>query len=85
MDLQERKLEFIEEYIRLSDEKIIDKLEKVLRSEKKRSVKSEIKSLTQAEMDNMIEESEEDIRLGNIISHDAVKLEVLSWPNHRKK
>ena len=85
MDIQARKLEFIEEYLQLSDEKIIHKLEKLLRLEKEKTVKSKLKTLTQAEMDTMIEESEDDIRMGNIMSHQAVKQEVLSWRSSKKK
>jgi len=39
MDLQARKLVFIEEYVRLADEKIVLKLEKLLRSEKEKAIK----------------------------------------------
>lgn len=84
MDLQARKLEFIGEYIRLADEKIILKLEKLLRSEKEKAVKSGLKPLTQPEMDNMIEESENDIRKGNVLSHQSVKQEVLNWRTSEK-
>ena len=79
MDLQARKLEFIEEYIRLADEKIILKLEKLLHTEKEKAIKLVIKPLTQADMDQMIEESEEDIGQGNVLSHQIVKQEILTW------
>ena len=79
MDLQAKKLEFIEEYIRLADEKIILKLEKLLLSEKEKAVKSGLKTLTQPEMDKMLEESENDVLQGNILSHQSVKQEVLTW------
>lgn len=85
MDIQARKLEFIEEYIRLNDEKIIHKLEKLLRLEKGKTVKPKLKILSQAELDTMIEESEDDIRMGNLMSHQAVKQEVLSWRSNKKK
>lgn len=85
MDIQARKLEFIEEYTRINDEKIIDKLEKILRSEKRKTVKSKRIPLTQSEMDTMIEESEHDIKKGNVMSHQEVKQEVLSWRSNKKK
>ncbi|MDP3915749.1 MAG: hypothetical protein Q8R96_18645 [Bacteroidota bacterium] len=73
MDLQGRKLEFIEEYIRLSDEKIVLKLEKLLRSEKEKVIKLGLKPLSQIELDSMIEESESDIIQENVLSHQEVK------------
>lgn len=86
MNLETKKLEFIEEYIRLNDESIINKLEEVLREEKRKSLKEErVRPLTQAEMDAMLEESEEDIRQGNVLSHESVKQEVLRWRTNQKK
>ena len=37
MDLSAKKLAFIEEYLRLSNEKLIDKLESILRKEKRKA------------------------------------------------
>ncbi|RPH25465.1 MAG: hypothetical protein EHM93_19990 [Bacteroidales bacterium] len=85
VDIQARKLEFIEEYIRLSDERIINKLEKLLRLEKEKTVKPKLKTLTQAELGAMIEESEDDISMGNVMSHQSVKQEVLSWRSDRRR
>ena len=80
MDLATKKLAFIEEYLRLTNEKIINKLSQVLHSEKEKS-----QHLTQNEMDAMIEESEEDIKLGNVISHQALKQEVQNWRSSQKR
>jgi hypothetical protein len=84
MDLQARKLEFIEEYIRLADEKIVLKFEKLLRSEKNKAAKLSLKPLTQIELDTMIEESEIDIQHGNVLSHNSVKQSVNSWRSSKK-
>lgn len=84
MDLQARKLEFIEEYIRLADEKIVLKFEKLLRSEKEKAATLSLQPLTQTELDNMIEESETDIIGGNVLSHNAVKHLVTSWRPSKK-
>jgi len=79
MDLQAKKLEFIGEYLRVADEKIVLKLEKLLRAETEKAVKLGLKPLTQMEMDNMMEESETDIQKGDVLSHQSVKQEVLNW------
>lgn len=84
MDLQARKLEFIEEYIRLADEKIVLKFEKLLRSEKEKAIKLGLKPLSQIELDSMIEESETDIKQGNVLSHQSVKQSVLNWRTSEK-
>lgn len=79
MNLLAKKLEFIEEYIRLADEGIILKLEKLLHAEKEKAAKQGLKPYTQKEMENMIGESEIDIQQGNVLTHDAIKQEVLNW------
>jgi low affinity Fe/Cu permease len=84
MDLQARKLVFIEEYVRLADEKIVLKLEKLLRSEKEKAIKLGLSPLTQTELDSMIEESESDIQKGNVLTHQAVKKTVLNWRTSKK-
>lgn len=84
MDLQARKLEFIEEYIRLADEKIVIKFEKLLRSEKEKAAKLSLQPLTQTDLDKMIEESETDILDGNVLSHSVVKQLVKSWRSSKK-
>ncbi len=84
MDLQARKLEFIEAYIRLADEKIILKLEKLLWLEKEKAVKSGLKKLSQIELDKMLEDSENEIQEGDILSHQLVKQEILTWKTSGK-
>ena len=84
MDLEARKLEFIEEYIRLADEKIVLKFEKLLRSEKEKAATLSLKPLTQTDLDNLIDESETDIQQGNVLSHNSVKQSVTSWRSSKK-
>ncbi|NCT16421.1 MAG: hypothetical protein GW774_14305 [Flavobacteriales bacterium] len=56
MDLQTRKLEFIEEFIKIQSEEALSRFEKLLKKEKK----SDLKPLTIEELNTRIDKSEAD-------------------------
>ena len=60
MDIQTKKLHFVQEFLRLQDESIIDKLNKLLRSERKKKVENELKPLSKKELDQIIDSAEKD-------------------------
>lgn len=62
MDLQTRKLEFIQEFLKLQSEEAISRLEKLLRKEKKASMKKDVKPMTKEELDKRIDQSEADFK-----------------------
>jgi len=62
MNLETRKLSFIQEILRIQSEKTISRLEIILRKEKKTSDKQIFEPMTQNELDNRIDKSESDFR-----------------------
>ncbi len=79
MDIQARKLNFIQEFLRLQNEEIITKFEKMLRIEKKKSYEAELSPMSLDEFNNMIDSAEEDVREGRVIPVSKLKDEVNSW------
>lgn len=73
MDLQSRKISFIEEYLSLSNVEIIEKLEKILRQERMKAFKAELKPMTQKELEKGIEEAENDIENGRVYTTKQMK------------
>ena len=73
MDIQSRKLSFIEDFIRLTNEDIIEKLEKLLKQERKKSFEHTLKPMTQEELEQGITESEEDIKNGRVFSTEEAR------------
>ncbi|MBN2681093.1 MAG: hypothetical protein JXR58_01170 [Bacteroidales bacterium] len=61
MDIVARKLNFVQEFLRISDEDLVDKLERLLKTERKKKVNKEIKPMTIKDFNQMIEKSEDDI------------------------
>jgi len=62
MDLQSRKIEFVQEFLKIQSEEAISKLEKLLRKEKKTSIIKAIKPMTKEQLNKRIEQSELDFK-----------------------
>jgi hypothetical protein len=79
MDIQARKLSLIEEFIRISDESMIDKLESLIRIEKKKLHERELKPMSLNEFHEMIDQAKDDKAKGRVISHEDIKKRIKSW------
>jgi hypothetical protein len=79
MNIQVRKLVFIEEFLRISDEKLLAKLESFLKKEKKISHEKNLKAMSLKEFNAMIDHAEEDSKAGRVISHKDLKKKVRTW------
>lgn len=60
MDLQSRKIEFVQEFLKVQSEEIISRLEKILRKENKATGKRIFEPMTQDELNKRIDQSESD-------------------------
>ncbi len=60
MNLETRKLSFIQEFLRLQNEEVISQLENILRKDKKNSDDRILEPMTQNELNNRIDKSESD-------------------------
>ncbi len=79
MNIQAKKLELIEEFLRISDENLILKLETFLKNEKKISRERNLKPMSINEFREMIDTALKDRDTGNVISHEDLKEKVKSW------
>ncbi|HED06726.1 MAG TPA: hypothetical protein ENI57_01260 [Ignavibacteria bacterium] len=79
MDLQTKKLSFIQELLRVQNEEIINKLESLLNSERKKELMKEIKPMTMEELNRIVDQSEEDSKQGKLINAREIKKEIGSW------
>lgn len=60
MDLQSRKIQFIQEFLKIQSEDVIERLEKLLKKEKKSSYDNDFNPMTAEELNNRVAESESD-------------------------
>lgn len=79
MDIQEKKLKLIEEFLRISDEQVLDKLEAIIRTESLKKYSEDVKPLSLNELHKMVEEAKLDYQHGRVTTHDDLKKEVLTW------
>jgi len=79
MDIQARKLELIEEFLKISDESIIKKLESVLKIEETKKKDNDFKRMSVKEFREMIDKAKEDKKSGRVTSHGDLKKKIESW------
>ena len=79
MDLQTRKLYFIQEFLRLANDGIIEKFEKVLQQERKKIVEKDISPMTLAEYEQRIDHAKNDLKNNRVTTAKKLKKEITSW------
>ena len=79
MDLQQRKIHFIQDFLRINDEELVNVLENTLKSEKSKILSRPVKPYTIAELNDKIERAEEDIKNDRTKTTDELKEEIKSW------
>ena len=62
MNLETRKIEFVQQFLKLQNEELISRLEKTLRKENKNSEERVFKQITHNELNIRIDKSESDFR-----------------------
>lgn len=79
MTVEARKLHFIEEFLKVTDENIISQMEHLLRNEKREQQENSLKPMNLNEFKHIIDKAREDVERGRVISHENLKQEILSW------
>ncbi|MDT3738812.1 MAG: hypothetical protein RO257_04850 [Candidatus Kapabacteria bacterium] len=79
MDIQARKLDLIGEFLRISDEDIIDKLESIIRIESKKQPIDKIEPMSMNEFHKLIDQAKQDKANGNVVSHQDLKKRIKTW------
>jgi chemotaxis protein CheY-P-specific phosphatase CheC len=79
MDLHTRKLELIQEFLKIQSEDVISRLEKILRKENKISENEDFKPMTIEEFNSRIDQSMEDSKNGRLIESSKLKAKIDKW------
>lgn len=79
MYLQSRKIEFIQEFLKIQSEEVISQLEKILRQRNKTSDKEAFEQMTIEEFNLRIDESMEDSKNGRLIEASDLKAKIEKW------
>lgn len=79
MDLQTRKLTFVREFLNIQNEDIVDRFEKLLKKEKKRSIEMDFHPMTLDEFNKRIDQSMVDSNSGKLTNNDELIKEIAGW------
>ena len=77
MDLQTRKIEFIQAFLKLQSEEVISNFEKLLLKESK--IDSDVRPMTMKELNDRIQKSTTDSRNGNLTESSKLISEIEKW------
>ena len=79
MDLQTRKISFVQEFLNLQSEEIVSLFEKLLKREKNKISSKELNSMTLEEFNKRIDISLEDSKNGRLTESDKLLSEIEKW------
>lgn len=79
MDLESRKISFVQEFLRLQNEEIISGLEKLLRKRKAELVEKNLKPMTIEQYKDDIDLAMEDSKNGRMIKATDLKEKTKKW------
>ncbi len=79
MDLEARKISFVQEFLRLQNEDIIGKLEKMLHKRKAEMIEKSLKPMSIQQFNDEIDQSLDDSKNGRLIKATDLKAKVQKW------
>ncbi len=79
MDLEARKISFVQEFLRLQNEEIVSGLEKLLRKRKAELIEKNFKPMTMEQYNAEIDQAMEDSKNGRMIKATDLKSKIQKW------
>ncbi len=79
MDIQARKIHFVQEFLRVADDELVTKLERILRIERKKKLEEELIPLTMKEFNELIDKSEDDFKNERVTEARNLLNQIGTW------
>jgi hypothetical protein len=79
MDIQTRKINFVQEFLRIRNIKLIEKLEKILLEDKAKDYEANLKPMNIDNFNKIIDKSIGDAKQGNVVNARELKESVKKW------
>lgn len=79
MDIQARKIHFVQEFLRVADDELVTKLEMLLRVERKKKLENELRPMTLKEFNDIIDKSEDDFKNGRVTEARNLLNQIDKW------
>lgn len=79
MNIEARKIEFVQEFFKLRSEKAISKFEKLLEKEKEQNSIDNVEPMTSVELNARIDKSLQDSKNGKLTEANDLLAEIEKW------
>ncbi|MCC5917435.1 MAG: hypothetical protein JJU02_08930 [Cryomorphaceae bacterium] len=79
MNIEARKIEFVQEFFKLQSEKSISKFEKLLKKEKEHNSLDNVEPMTSVELNARIDKSLQDSKSGKLTEANDLLAEIEKW------
>jgi hypothetical protein len=79
MDIQARKMNFVQEFLRVADDELVAKLERLLRIERKKKLEEELSPMTMKEFNEIIDKSEDDYKNDRVTEARNLLNQIDTW------
>ena len=79
MDLQTRKINFVQEFLRTADSSLVGKFEKMLRQERKKMFEDNLKPMSIDQYEQRIDKAIDDFSNKRLTTAKRLKKEITSW------
>lgn len=79
MDLETRKISFVQEFLRLQNEEIVSGLEKLLRKGKAELIEQNLKPMSMEQYNADIDQAMDDSENGRMIKATDLKNKITKW------
>ncbi len=79
MDLQTKKINFIQEFLRVNSEEVINKLDNLLHTEKRKMYEQDLKPMSIESFNEAIDRSEDDVKNGRVINARQLRKDIEEW------
>ena len=79
MDIQSRKIHFIQEFLKYANTSILDQFEEMLKIEREKVFEKEIEPMTLKEYELRVEKAFEDVKNNRVKSARKLKQEIATW------
>jgi len=79
MDLQSRKIEFVQEFLKIQSEEMISRLESIIRKDDKDLNQGDFKPMSIEEFNLRIDKSMEDSKNERLIEANDLKAKIEKW------
>lgn len=79
MNIEARKIEFVQEFFKLRSEKAISKFEKLLEKEKEQNSIDNVEPMTSVELNARVDKSLQDSKNGKLTEANDLLAEIEKW------